>query len=86
MSVGLPACTRGAVTPVWVDRPGQPMHMVLVSRREHDDGLVMVETQYRGSAVPIVDFPALTTVGRRCGPVGWWIACAASGFVACAGG
>ena len=58
---GLASLRRGAVTPVWVERPGRPMHMVLVSRRQHDDGLVMVETQYRGSAVPIVDFPALTT-------------------------
>ncbi|MGY4653095.1 hypothetical protein [Mycobacterium sp. URHB0021] len=58
---GLASLRRGAVTPVWVDRPGQPMHMVLVSRREHDDGLVMVETQYRGSAVPIVDFVERTT-------------------------
>ncbi len=58
---------RGGVTAVWVARPGDPMHVVLVARDVNDGGLVLVETQpdRGGSFVGFADPSAAVTAAGR---------------------
>ncbi|GAA4264082.1 hypothetical protein GCM10022255_114450 [Dactylosporangium darangshiense] len=51
----LESLARGAVTAVRVERPGLPMHVVLVER-EADGQLVMIETQYAAGESPYTRF------------------------------
>ena len=61
---GLHALDRGAMTVVWTQRPGDPMHLVLVARRVHGDGWVLVETQTTSSTGPsFVGFDLPPTLG-----------------------
>ncbi len=58
---------RGGVTAVWVARPGDSMHVVLVARDVNDGGLVLVETQpdRGGSFVGFADPSAAVTAAGR---------------------
>ncbi|BCB74703.1 hypothetical protein Pflav_011130 [Phytohabitans flavus] len=64
---GLSGLRPGAATPVWVEPPNRPMHMVLVHRRSDNGQLVLVETQNDGDDRLVGFSPARLVAGEMVG-------------------